>query len=290
MFSCSIYTAAWIVQSIGIGVPPETMRGLMMPNCVSEDLGLLDGSGGGLARLFRNQWGLQADNRNVSFDDVAARAGLQPIALGGHNWSNGVGHWVGVRSFDGTSLILANPGGTGPRFGQQSLDRGAWNARAPFSAVFVEASGATGESSEPSTHPVVSDTFVSSGRYQVTGTGGDGLRVRDEPSVSANRIGLLGEGNVVDGAEFAWREVTTDAGASAWIADTFLQGSGPTYQVAGTGGSGVRIRSAPSASSDPIGGLPDGAVIRGAEHAFRQVRTDDATTGWAADTFLRRTG
>ena len=288
-FSCSIYTAAWVVQSAGIDVPPETMRGFMMPGLVSEADGLLDRTGSGLVRLFRDRFGLAATNRDVSFDEVAERAGKQPIALGGHNWFNRVGHWVGVRRFDGTSLILANPGGTGPNFGQRSLDRAAWDARAPFSAVFVEVDGVGGDPIDPASPPVVEE-FVAAGRYQVSGTDGQTLSVRGQPSVAATRIGSLPEGTVVDGAEFAWRAVTMSAGQTGWIADSFLKGSGSTFQVLGTGGSGVRIRSAPSVTGDQIGSLEEGGTIQGAEHAFRQIRSDDGTAGWAADTFLRQVG
>jgi hypothetical protein len=292
-FSCSIYTAAWVVQSIGIDVPPETMRGFMQGPLVSPDLGLLDGSGGGMANLFRTQWGLSATNRGVSFDDVAAAAGQQPIALGGHNWSGGIGHWVGVRSFDGNALILANPGGTGPRFGQQSLDRDAWDARAPFSAVFVEASGvAPVEPGPPPVQPPTPDeqsSFVSAGRFRVNGTGGSGLRIRRQPSQSADQTGSLPEGTVADGAEFAWRQVTA-GGVNGWVADRFLQGSGTQYRVAGTGGSGVRIRSAPSVASSQLGSIGEGGSVSGAEFAFRQIQTGDGTVGWAADAFLTRVG
>jgi len=287
-FSCSIYTAAWVLQSVGIDVPPETMRGFMVPGLVSAQLGLLDRTGAGLVRLFRDQFGLDASNREVSFDELAERAGQQPIALGGHNWSNGVGHWVGVRRFDGSSLILANPGGTGPRFGQQALDQAAWNARAPFSAVFVEVDGSGGGSIGPA--PVVSESFVSAGRYKVRDTDGQTLSVRKQPSVAATRIGSLSEMTIVDGSEFAWRQVTTSSGQTGWIADSFLQGSGSAFQAAGTGGSGVRIRSAPSAASNQIGSLEEGGTIQGAEFAFRQIRTDDGTIGWAADAFLGREG
>jgi hypothetical protein len=288
-FSCSIYSTAWVVQSIGVDVPPETMRGFMQGPLVSPDLGLLDGSGSGIANLLRTQWGLSASNRGVSFDDVAARAGQQPIALGGHNWSNGVGHWVGVRSFDGTSLILANPGGTGPRFGQQSLDRAAWNARAPFSAVFVDASGVADVEPSPAPAPVDQSSFVSAGRFQVNGTGGSGLRIRNQPSQSADQIGSLPEGSTIDGAEFAWRQVSA-GGVSGWVADKFLQGSGTQYQVSGTGGSGVRIRSQPTVASDQVGSVGEGGSVSGAEFAFRQIQAGGGTVGWAADAFLTRVG
>jgi len=49
-----------------------------------------------------------------------------------------VGHCVAVHSFDGTQLILANPGGTGPRFGQQALDRDGFAERSPFMAVIID--------------------------------------------------------------------------------------------------------------------------------------------------------
>jgi hypothetical protein len=288
-FSCSIYTAAWVLQSIGIDVPPETMRGIMMPGLVSEDLGLLDGSGSGMANLFRNRWGLNASNRHVSFDELAVLAGQQPIALGGHNWSNGIGHWVGARGFDGTSILLANPGGTGPRFGQQRLDRDAWNARAPFSAVIVEASGVATDGPSPAPEPVDQSDFVSTGHFQVTGTGGVGLRLRSQPSQAASQIGVLSDGTVVDGAEFAWRQVSA-GGVSGWVADAFIQGSGGQFQVAGTGGAGVRIRSQPSVTSNQVGSVGEGGSVSGAEFAFRQVQTGDGTLGWAADAFLARAG
>src|SRR4051812_17491762 len=193
-FSCSICTATWCLQSIGIDVTQGALRGLMIPGLVTSEVGLLDGSGAGIAALFRDRFGLQADNQHLaSFDDVAARAGRQPLAIGGHRWWNGIGHWVGVRGFEDGEIVLANPGGTGPHFGQQRLDRAAFDERGPFSMVWIEVGAATApvgasgpvDTTRPldasSVPPVGEVPFVAAGRFKVVRTDGVGVRVRERP-------------------------------------------------------------------------------------------------------------
>src|SRR4051794_10041368 len=97
-FSCAVATTTWCLNSIGIDITHAEMLGIMVPGLVTVELGLLDGSGGTIAALLRDQFNLQADNNpDISFDDVLARAGNQPMGIGGKNWSSGIGHWVGVR-------------------------------------------------------------------------------------------------------------------------------------------------------------------------------------------------
>ena len=238
-FSCSISTTTWCVQSVGIDVTEPTMRGLMMPALVSAELGLLDGSGAGLARLLRDQWGLDAQHQQtVSFDEVAGRAGRQPIALGGHTWSGAIGHWVAVRRFENGQLVLMNPGGTGPRFGQQRVDRETFAELGPFSAVWInvggESTGGTDGAAGTATLPPVPDVpLAPAGRFLVVRTDGIGVRVRSQPFMDAGRLGAAPEGAVLEGAEHAFRQARTSDGVTGWIADTYLDAVGQEPDVGG---------------------------------------------------------
>lgn len=138
-WTCSIRSVMWLLKSIGIDVTPEEAQDAMSPQYVTPALGLLDGSGGGIVAVLRDHWGVGAYNdANTSFDSVAAVAGKQPVAIGLHNWGgSGHGHWSAVRGFDGERLWLANPGGTGPTYGQQSLTREEFNARGPGAMVTI---------------------------------------------------------------------------------------------------------------------------------------------------------
>jgi SH3-like domain-containing protein len=133
-WTCSIRSTMWCLKSIGIAVTPAEAQDAMSPQYVSSAVGLLDSSGAGIVQVLRDRWGVEAFNRNpVSFDDVAGWAGRYPVALGGRAW----GHWTAVRGFDGERLVLANPGGTGPRFGQQTLNRQQFADLGSFSAVVI---------------------------------------------------------------------------------------------------------------------------------------------------------
>jgi hypothetical protein len=56
------------------------------------------------------------------------------VALGGRNW----GHWSAVRGVnEAGELVMANPGGTGPRYGQQTLNRQQFEDLGWFSAVVI---------------------------------------------------------------------------------------------------------------------------------------------------------
>jgi uncharacterized protein YraI len=133
-WTCSIRSTMWCLKSIGVAVTPAEAQDAMSPQYVNSDVGLLDASGSGIVRVLRERWNVEAFNRNpVSFDEVANWAGKQPVALGGRRW----GHWTAVRGFDGERLVLANPGGTGPRWGQQTLNRQQFEDLGSFSAVVI---------------------------------------------------------------------------------------------------------------------------------------------------------
>jgi hypothetical protein len=138
-WTCSIRSTMWLLKSIGIAVTPAEAQNAMAPAYVNPDVGLLDASGAGIVTVLREAWGVTAFNRApVSFDEVAGWAGRRPVAIGGRAW----GHWTAVRGTATdtaceTVLVLANPGGTGPRYGQQTLNRQQFADLGWFSAVVV---------------------------------------------------------------------------------------------------------------------------------------------------------
>lgn len=141
-FTCSIGSVIWMLRSLSMAVEPEDAYDAMVPQYVTPALGLLDASGAGIVRVLADRWGVGAYNdASASFDDVTAVAGRMPVALGLRNWGQPGGHWSAVRGFDGERLVLANPAGTGPRYGQQTLTREQFDARGPASMVVVPIGG-----------------------------------------------------------------------------------------------------------------------------------------------------
>ena len=134
-WTCSIRSTMWVLKSLGVEVTPEDAQDAMSPQYVRSDVGLLDASGAGIVEVLRERWGIAAFNRApVSFDDVANWAGRYPMALGGRAWY----HWTAVRGINADgNLVLANPGGTGPRYGQQTLNRQQFEDLGWFSVVVV---------------------------------------------------------------------------------------------------------------------------------------------------------
>ena len=137
-WTCAIRSTMWLLKSIGIDVTPDEAQDAMSPRYVTPDLGLLNADGSGIVAVLRDQWGVAAENHAaVTFDEVAALAGKQPVAIGGRNWGGpGKGHWSAVRGYDGTRLLLANPA-SGTVYGDASLTREQWSWRGPWSAVVV---------------------------------------------------------------------------------------------------------------------------------------------------------
>ncbi len=137
-WTCAIRSTMWLLKSIGIAVTPDEAQDAMSLRYVTPELGLRDATGAGIVAVLRDRWGVTAENHaSVTFDEVAALAGKQPVAIGGRNWGGpGKGHWSAVRGFDGTRLLLANPA-SGPVYGDPSLTREQWAWRGPWSAVVV---------------------------------------------------------------------------------------------------------------------------------------------------------
>jgi len=272
-FSCSVGATFWCLRSLGQDISQAALQSIMVPALVSPELGLLDASGSTIARLLRDRFGLSAMNANpVSFDAVAGRAGTQPMLIGGRRWHADTGHWVAVRGFEGQRLLLANPGGNGPNFGQQSLDRDDFAARGSFSAVFIDTGGVAA---------------VTGRQFRIANTDGQGANLRAEPSVLSQTIRALPEGVTVSGGEHAWRQVTDDSGMRGWMASEFLVAVVGGFKVANTDGHGANLRSAPDTSAQPpIKLVAEGAPLSGDEHAWRQVTDTDGTFGWIANELL----
>ena len=283
-WTCSIRATTWCLKSIGIDVSAEQLHDLMVPGLVTEQFGLLNASGAGIAELLREHWGLAADHQSVvDFDEVAARAGQQPVAIGGRNWGGpGLGHWSAVRGVDPDGrLQLANPAGTGPRFGQQTLGHEQFAIMGPFSAVWIELESPMEEPTEGSTEEPTSVGHP----YLVTNTEGAGLRLREGPGTGAAIIGSVAEGELVDGDEFAWREISEPEGLSGWAADEFLSPQDGQFVVAGLDGSSLNVREGPDLEATIVGTLPEGTLVEGGDHAWRHVRVGGAV-GWVASEFL----
>jgi len=123
---------------------------MITENVVSTGLGLLNASGSDLARWFNRhygEFGFEASNdASVSFDDVAqeAQAGLHPLMLGGRGWY----HWTGVRGFDGTHIMLANPS-PGYMGVAQTLSREQFSFLGGFSMVRLTHPEAESETPPP---------------------------------------------------------------------------------------------------------------------------------------------
>jgi SH3-like domain-containing protein len=262
------------LRSLGVGLTQLDLENIMVPRLVSSDLGLLDASGATIAALLRDRFSLTASNSYpVTFDTIAAQAGQAPIAIGGTRWyidpsGNVTGHWVAVRGFDGNQILLANPGGTGPNFGQQGLDRAAFAQRAPFAAVWIQVDATSGK------------------KFRVGNTDGDGANMRSTPTTSATVLRSLTDGTEVSGGDHAWRAVTDSSGAQGWVASEYLVQNNGQFQVANTGGTGANLRPRPSTDGTPIKILTEGASVDGQQHAWRQVSDSTGATGWMADEFL----
>lgn len=139
-WTCSIRSVMWLLKSIGISVTPDEAQDAMAPIYVNSDVGLKEASGAGVVEVLRDRWGVHAVNfPSLSFDEALSLAGTGPLAIGLRRWGGDQkGHWSAVRGRDGLDrLVLANPGGTGPIYGQQTLNRQQFDARGPASGVFI---------------------------------------------------------------------------------------------------------------------------------------------------------
>ena len=133
----SAAATTWMLKSLGRDVTlANVSEEMLRARVVSTNLGLLNASGADLAQFIKARWNERAFNKpTVTFDDVAGMAGRNPQMICGRSW----GHCTAVRNMSADQrILLANPGGTGPRYGQQSLSREQFEVLGPFSAVWIE--------------------------------------------------------------------------------------------------------------------------------------------------------
>lgn len=146
-WSCALQSVQWLLRSIGRNPDASDttndpwLTSQLVPNIIRPDVGLRNATGEDLAawltREYGHDMGFTAHASPVRFDDVAAGAGVNPTMIGGRKYGPG-GHWVGIRRLlpDGT-LELANPA---PNYDQTgpTLDRAEWDARGPWSAIYID--------------------------------------------------------------------------------------------------------------------------------------------------------
>jgi len=146
-WSCALQSTQWLLRSIGrnpdasdpVGDP--WLKSQLVPGIISPQVGLQDASGAQLAawinREYGQEMGFVAHAADVTFDDVLAGAGTNPTLIGGRRWGAG-GHWAGVRRADANGLLeLANPAPGYTGVGTH-LDRAEWDARGPWTAVWID--------------------------------------------------------------------------------------------------------------------------------------------------------
>ena len=135
-WSCSCCTATWILHSLGIAKPEQEVENEMVAQgYVSPALGLLDGSGRGMAE-YLSQY-IKAPIRTeypVTWDALLdLPVGSCPIGLGGQKWN----HWSGARDMTGYEIALANPSPSWQGIGD-SMSESEYAAMGSFAAVWVE--------------------------------------------------------------------------------------------------------------------------------------------------------
>jgi hypothetical protein len=137
-WSCAPTSLRWALHAAGRRPTEDWIeRTLLAEGVVSEQLGLLDATGAGLAAFVGRHYGefsySASHQDNVSFQALAEEAGPYPILIGGRSWGGG-GHWAAVRAYDaGTdTLQLMNPADMWGQVGQtmtreQFATRGRWS-------------------------------------------------------------------------------------------------------------------------------------------------------------------
>lgn len=139
-FDCSQESLEWAMFALG-RTPDDTLmtQAMIDQGVMSENDGLLDATGAGLAKFVGDYWGefgFYANNEPyVTFNFVAAEGDhAYPLLIGGRSWN----HWSGVRGYDAQNdlLLLANPS-DGHHGVHQTMDRNQFAAQGNFSMVRV---------------------------------------------------------------------------------------------------------------------------------------------------------
>jgi hypothetical protein len=158
-WTCSIRATAWVLKSLGLPVDIGALQDEMSPKYVTPEVGLLDGTGAGIAEVLRAH--LPADwaprvhvFERISWPELWSLAGQGPIALGLH----GAYHWLDVaqQRADG-DLDAPNPAPKYPAAAPigDVLSAAEMTAWGPASAVWINAVAAAvpGQTPAPGSDP-----------------------------------------------------------------------------------------------------------------------------------------
>jgi hypothetical protein len=111
-WSCSLTALRWALTALGRNPTEGFIEGTALEaGVVTQEFGLMNASGAGLAAFIKQHWGefgFDANNEDpISFRDAALEGGhAYPILIGGRGWN----HWCAVRGYDEARdlLLLAN--------------------------------------------------------------------------------------------------------------------------------------------------------------------------------------
>ena len=139
-WSCSVQSVQWLLRSLGRNpgdawLEQQIVGPLYPGSIVTREHGLMDSSGKTLAAWVQEQYGdemgLKVEARqNVTWQQITALAGTQPIMAGGRTYN----HWVGVRGYRDGKLQLANPAPGYKGVGNE-LDEDEWDALGSWSLI-----------------------------------------------------------------------------------------------------------------------------------------------------------
>lgn len=145
-YTCSIRATHWMLLSLGIDVPIETLHDRMVPSLVTPELGLLNvrGYGHGIEDVLREHIPAEHHHRirrlpDVSYSQAITMIGKGPVALGGRKWE----HWAGASRVHADETIeIKNPARNGYGGVTDRMTRNDWDRLGTFGLVWVDMSEA----------------------------------------------------------------------------------------------------------------------------------------------------
>jgi hypothetical protein len=170
-WTCSIRSTAWALKSLGLPVDIGALQDEMVPRYVTPDLGLLDGSGSGLAEVLRahlpSTWAERVHVfERIDWASLWSHAGTGPMCVGLH----GAYHWINVAAPQSDGHLTApNPAPKYPAAAPigDVLTHDELGLYGPASAVWVDAAPRVIEPPAPSVAysvgPGILDAMTASG-------------------------------------------------------------------------------------------------------------------------------
>lgn len=161
-WSCALQSTQWLLRSIGRNpdasnpITDPWLTSELVPSIITPESGLLNATGQPLAdwitRTYGAEMGFLAQATPVTFEDVLAGAGVNPMIVGGRKWG-AAGHWAGVRRAEGGVLVMANPA-LGYDGIQDRMTARQWTDRGPWSCVWIDRLSTLSPAQNPEPQPV----------------------------------------------------------------------------------------------------------------------------------------